>query len=66
MVQRGNSLTFNTMMSEQIGLNFADYMLKWSLLNEEYCILLNVLLKFVHNGPIDHKSILVQAWGNKP
>ena len=53
-------------MPEQIGLNFADYMLKWSLLNEEYCFLLNILLKFVPNGPIDHKSTLVQAWGNKP
>ena len=40
-------------------------------MNENFCILIQISLKFVPNGPIDNKSALVQvmAWcrtGNKP
>ena len=50
---------------------FADDTLKCIFINEKFCIFIRISLKFVHKGPIDNKSTLVQvmAWrwsGVKP
>ena len=51
--------------------HFADNILKCIFMREKNCILIQISLKFVHKGPIDNKSALVQvmAWrrtGDKP
>ena len=52
-------------------IHFADDIFMWILLNEKFCISIQISLKFVPNGPIDNESALFQvmAWcrtGNKP
>ena len=44
--------------------HFAGNIFKYILLNENYCILIKMLLKFVHQIQVDNKSALVQvmAW----
>ena len=56
---------------EQNGWHVADVILKFISLNESYCILIEIFIKFVHNSPVDNKSALVQVidWrqtGDKP
>ena len=53
------------------GRHFADDISKCIFMNEKFCILIRIPLKFVPMGPIDKKSVLVQvmAWclvGAKP
>ena len=50
---------------------FADNFFKYIFLNEKFCILIKISLKFVPKGPIDNNPALVQvmAWhriGDKP
>ena len=44
----------------QNGPHFADDIFKCIILNEKFCILIRISLKFVPMGPIDNKSALVQ------
>ena len=55
------SAWFNTVKPEQDGHHFADIILKCILLNENYCILIQISLKFVPEGSNDNKSTLVQV-----
>ena len=53
------------------GLLFADNIFRYILVNEKFCILLEISLKFVPKGPIDNNPSLAQimAWrriGDKP
>ena len=64
-------LTLNTLRLRQNGHHFADNIFKCISMNEKFCILIRISLKFVPKGSIDIKSVLVQvmAWhwtGNKP
>ena len=50
---------------------FTDDIFKYIFVNEKFCILIKISLKFVPKGPIDNKTALVQvmAWrrrGDKP
>ena len=38
----------------QYGCHFADYIYNCIIINEKFCILINILLKFVLNGPFDN------------
>ena len=40
---------------------FTDDIFKCIFMNENFCILIQILLNFVPKGPIDSKSALVQA-----
>ena len=44
----------------QNGPHFTDDIFKCIILNEKFCILIRISLKFVPMGPIDNKSALVQ------
>ena len=60
-----------TLRTRQDGRHFADSIFKLIFLNETYCILIQISLKFVPLGPIGNKQVLVQilAWrltGAKP
>ena len=62
---------FNSSPSVQNGRHFADDIFKCIFMNEKFCILIQISLKFVHKGRIDNKTSLVQvmAWrrtGDKP
>ena len=55
----------------QNGRHFADEIFKCIFLNEKFCILIRISLKFVPKDPNDNKWVLVQvmAWcriGHKP
>ena len=55
----------------RLGWHFSDDMFKYVFLNENYCILNQILLKFVLYDPIDSLSALIQImaqhqWGDKP
>ena len=55
----------------QNGRHFPDDILKCIFMNENFCILIEISLKFVPNGPIKNIPALVQimAWrqpGDKP
>ena len=55
----------------QNGRYFADDIFKCIFLNEKFCILIWISMKFVPTGPIDNKEAVVKvmAWcriGNKP
>ena len=57
----------NSSPSHQNGHHFADDILKWIFMNENFCILIKISLKFVPEGPIDKKSVLVQIiFGSAP
>ena len=63
-------LLLTHLSSKQYGHNFAD-IFKCILMNENWCILIQISLKFVPKDPIDNKSVMVQvmAWhrtGDKP
>ena len=48
----------------QNGRRFADDIFRCIFMNEKFCILIKISLKFVPKGPIDNKPALVQimAW----
>ena len=53
------------------GRHFADNIFKCIFMNEKFCILIEISMKFVPKGPIDNNSALIQvmAWsrtGDKP
>ena len=55
----------------QNGRRFTDDIFICNFMNEKFCILIQISLEFVLNGPIDNMSVLVQvmAWhlfGTKP
>ena len=52
---------FNSSPSGQNGRHIADEIFRCISLNETFCILIGISLKFVHKGPIDIKWALVQA-----
>ena len=43
----------------QNGQNFADHFCKWILVNEKFYMIIQIFLKFVPEGPIDNKPVLV-------
>ena len=68
---RQSSTLINPFTPRQNGRHFADDIFKCMLMNEKFCILIQISLKFVPKRPIDNKSALVQvmAWrrtGDKP
>ena len=61
----------NSSPTGQNGCHFTDNIFKLTFMNEKFCILIRILLKFVPEGPIDKKSalVLVMDWcrtGDKP
>ena len=54
----------NSFPPRQNGRHFADNIFKCIFMNEKFCILIRISLKFVPKGLIDNKSALVQvmAW----
>ena len=50
----------NTLKPEQCSWHFADIFQKHFSFNENICILITILLKFVHARSIDKKSALIQ------
>ena len=70
-VHRNLMLVVVTHPTEQNGSHFADNIFKCRFLNEKFCILIQISLKFVPNGSIDNMSVWFQimAWcrtGDKP
>ena len=73
-MQCGNhivALLINSSLPGQNGHHFADDIFRCIFVNEKFCILIRISLKFVPEGVIDHKPALVQvmAWcqtGDKP
>ena len=62
---------FNSSPPEQNGHHFADDISKYIFVNEKFCILINISLKFVPKGQVNNIPALVQimAWcqiGYKP
>ena len=51
----------NTVSSEKNGQQFSDKIFKCILLNANSCMLIEISLKFVSEGPIDVKSALVET-----
>ena len=54
----------NSSLHGQNGRHFADDIFKCILMNEKFCILIQISQKFIPKGLIDNKSALVQvmAW----
>ena len=44
-------------LPEQNGRHFADGIFKWMFMNERFCILIRISLKFLARGPIDNNHI---------
>ena len=68
---RASANNINTSPRGQYDGHFADDVFKWILLNEKFCILIQISLSFVPERPIDNKWALVHvmAWrgiGDKP
>ena len=61
---------FNSSLPGQNGRNLADDVSKCIFMNEKFCILIRISLKFDPKGPIDNNPALVYTWlrriGNKP
>ena len=51
----------NTLGYGQNGQHFADNTLKCTFLNKKYYILIGILIKYVYEGPIHNKSVLVST-----
>ena len=49
----------NSSTPGQNGRHFADNIFRCIFVNENFCILIKILSKFVPKGPIDNKSALV-------
>ena len=64
----GNSFNytyhFNSSPTGQIVRHFADNIFRCIFMNEKFCILIRISLKFLPKRPIDNKSalVLVMAW----
>ena len=63
--------SMNSSPPGQNGRHFADGVLRCIFMNEKFCILINISLKFVPGGPINNKPALIKimAWhriGAKP
>ena len=63
--------TFNSSPPERNGRHFADDIFRCIFVNEKFCLLIQIPLKFVPKGQIDYKSVLVRvmAWrrtGDRP
>ena len=63
--------SLNTLRPRQNGRHYPDDIFKCIFMNEKFCILIRILLKFVPKGLIDNKSELIQemAWhrsGDEP
>ena len=63
--------TLTQLSTDKMAAIMADDLSKYIFMNEKFCILIRISLKFVLKGPIDNKSVLVQvmAWrriGDKP
>ena len=56
----------NSSLPGQNGCHFADNIFKCIFVNEKFCILIQISLKFVLKGEIDNKSALVQVFGLAP
>ena len=64
-------MSFNALILRQNGCNFADNIFKTDFLNENYCIAVQISLKYITKDPIDNRPSLAQimAWcwtGKKP
>ena len=64
-------LIFNTLRPRQNGRHFPDDIFKYIFMNEKFCVLIQISLKFVPKGGIDNKAALVQVmacrlFGAKP
>ena len=60
---------FNKLRLTQNGCHFADGIFKAIFLNENFCMLIQICLKFIPNGPNNSNPALVQINGlasNKP
>ena len=53
------SFRINTLRPQQNGHHFADSIFKCIFMKENVCILIDNLLKIVHEGPVDINSSLV-------
>ena len=51
--------SFNSSPPGQNGRHFADDISRCILVNEKFCILVKISLKFVPKGPIDNNAALV-------
>ena len=54
-----DELTVNSFPPDQNGRRFADDTFSCIFVNEKFCILIKISLKFVPNGPIDNNPELV-------
>ena len=64
-------MVINSSLPGQNGRHFTDEIFKHIFMNEKFCILIHISLKFVLKGLIHNKAALVQvmAWrrtGDKP
>ena len=62
---------FNSSSPGQNGCHFADDIFRYIFVNEKFCILIKISLKFVPEGPVDNYSALIwimaRCWiGEKP
>ena len=62
---------FNSSPPGQNGRHFADDIFRCIFVNENFCILIKISLKFVPRGPVDNNSafVYIMAWrwmGDKP
>ena len=53
---------FSSSQPGQNGRYLADDIFQCIFMNENFCIAIQILLKFVPKGQIDNKSALVQKW----
>ena len=54
-----NPISHNTLRPRQNGRHFAEDVFKCIFCNQNLCILIKILLKFVPKGPINNKMALV-------
>ena len=52
-------MLLNSSPPGQNGRNFAEDIVRWMLLNENFCMLIKIPLKFVPKGPIANNLALV-------
>ena len=57
---------FNSSLPVQNGCHFADDIFKCIFMNEKFCILIQLSLKFISKGPIDNKSCVGSGNGLAP
>ena len=57
-----NIKIFNPSFPGQNGRHFADDIFRYIFVNEHFCILIKISMKFVHKGPIDNNPAKIMAW----